>query len=93
MQWHDKTQKRSLHCFAVRSHTAGVMAQLWALLLPLGFGGVAIAGQLQGLTADTMSPSQRVRAPPFAWSAQSSCSYYCDAAVIIDRCCCEQGEN
>jgi hypothetical protein len=41
-------------------HTAGVMVQLWALLLPLGFGGVAIIGQLQGLTAETMGPSQRV---------------------------------
>lgn len=34
--------------------------QLWALLLPLGFGGVAVIGQLQGLTAATMGPSQRV---------------------------------
>lgn len=44
------------------------MGQLWALLLPLGFGGVAIAGQLQGLTAETMGPAQRVCAPPSACS-------------------------
>lgn len=37
------------------------MVQLWALLLPLGFGGVAIIGQLQGFTAETIGPSDRVR--------------------------------
>lgn len=44
-----------------RRHTAGVMVQLWALMLPLGFGGVAIIGQLQGLTAATMGPTDRAR--------------------------------
>ena len=43
-------------------HTAGVMVQLWALMLPLGFGGVAMMGQLQGLTADTMGLTDRVSA-------------------------------
>lgn len=45
---------------ATRRNTAGVMVQLWALLLPLGFGGVAVIGQLQGLTAETMGPTDRV---------------------------------
>jgi hypothetical protein len=65
-------QGRTTHALcgvAVRRHTAGVMGQLWALLLPLGLGGVAIVGQLQGLTAETMGPSQRVCAPPSACSA------------------------
>ena len=63
----------------LRRHTAGVMGQLWALLLPLGFGGVAIVGQLQGLTAETMGPSQRVRAPP------SACG--CLWMLLLLSCC------
>ena len=55
------------------------MGQLWALLLPLDFGGVAIAGQLQGLTAETMGPSQRVRAPP------SACGWLW--MLVLPSCC------
>jgi len=50
-------------------HTAGAMVQLWALMLPLGFGGVAIFGQLRGLTADTMGPADRVRSRHAAGAA------------------------
>lgn len=63
------TNAQACCCHAMRRHTAGAMVQLWALMLPLGFGGVAIFGQLQGLTADTMGPADMVRSRHAAGAA------------------------
>ncbi len=50
-------------------HTAAVMVQLWALTVPLGYGGVAFIGQLCGLTVESMTAPDRVRLP---WALQNS---------------------
>ena len=36
------------------------MVQMWCIAIPVGFGGVEIAAQLQGLPLDALTPADRV---------------------------------